>query len=89
MELFDLDPTTPSPAETVAPSWVSLTDSAERLAALVADRSYPPARRSEADGALRIYRQRLADLEVRLALGQPEIVPLGVLMILPEDGRGA
>lgn len=85
--MFDQGPTgSTAPA---ASFWTALTDPAERLAAFAADRAQPPARRSEADGVLRIYRQRLADLAARQSLGETEIVPLGLLMILPEASHGA
>jgi hypothetical protein len=70
--------------EAASPAWAHLTDAAERLAAFATDASQSPARRSEADGVLRIHRQRQMELEARFALGEPEIVPLGVLMIVPE-----
>ena len=66
------------------PAWANIADPAERLAAYASDRGQHPARRSEADGVLRLHRQRLQALEARLALGAPEIVPLGVLMLVPE-----
>ena len=69
------------PAETR--QWAALEDQLERLAAFAADSAQHPAKRSEADGVLRIHRQRLADLEAKLALSDPEVVPLGVLMLVP------
>lgn len=74
------------------PPWQSLTVPLERLAAFAKDRGQPPARRSEAEGVIRLYRKRLDDLEARLAFGAPEIVPLGLLMLVPtmsEAARGA
>lgn len=68
--------------------WASTTAPEERLAGFSADGSQHPAHRSEADGVLRLYRQRVADLEARLHLAEPELVPLGLLMIVPEGGRG-
>lgn len=82
MGLFDSE--SGAPDSRAVRAWASLTDPAERLAAFAADRSQPPAHRSEADGVLRIFRQRLADLEARLALGPAEIVPLGLLMLVPD-----
>ena len=70
-------------------SWVTLADATERLAGFATDASQPSARRSEADGVLRIYRQRLRDIEVRLAFGAPEMMSLGVLMLVPENRYGA
>lgn len=73
----------PAPAG-AAPSWQTLTAPHERLAAFAADRSQPPARRSEADGVLRLYDGRRTYLADRLAFNSPEVAPLGLLMLLPE-----
>jgi hypothetical protein len=83
-----------SPAERRAlppswPNWAASADPAERLAAFATDRSQPVAKRSEAESVLRIYEQRITHLDARLAMGAPEIVPLGLLMLVPEAGRGA
>ena len=67
------------------PDWLSIEDPAERLAAFHGDRSLPPAKRVEADGVLRIYQQRIAVLDRLTELGNPEMVPLGVLMLLPDS----
>lgn len=69
---------------TSPPSWRSITNPTERLAAFSADGTQPSRLRSEADGVLRIFRQRMADLDRRLDLQRPEIQPLGVLMVVPE-----
>ena len=61
----------------------------ERLSAFASDSVQHPARRSEADGVLRIHEQRIKDLDARLALNEPEMVPLGVLMLVPEGTNGA
>jgi superfamily II DNA or RNA helicase len=71
------------------PNWATTTDPAARLAAFATDRSQPVAKRSEAESVLQIYQQRMAHLEARLALGTTEIVPLGLLMLVPEADRGA
>jgi hypothetical protein len=84
-ELFDPRPVAETPAGSPVPDWAFLTDPVARLAAFAADPSQPPARRSEADGVLRIQRQRLESLEARLTLSAPEVVPLGVLMLVPQD----
>lgn len=77
-------PSTTALAGEQRPTWSSILNPAERLAAVAADPLQPPSRRSEADGVLRIHRQRLSDLEARLALSPAEVVPLGVLMLVPE-----
>lgn len=65
----------------------SLGGPEEQIAAIAADTNNPGALRSEADGVIRLYKQRLADLELRQALSAPEIVSLGILMIVPEAGH--
>ena len=71
------------------PAWWSLSDPQQRLAAFGSDGGQSPAKRSEADGVLRIHEKRKKILDALLALGEPQIVPLGVLMLLPEVNRGA
>jgi len=71
------------------PAWFSLEDPAERLAAFASDKSTSTPRRVEADTALRVYRQRIEDLEARLDLSESEIFPLGLLMVVPEGSNGA
>ena len=66
-----------------APTWHTLSDPTARLAAFYHDGAQHPARRSEADGVLRLYEKRRQALDARMALGAPEIVPLGVLMLIP------
>jgi hypothetical protein len=82
LDLFAASATT---AETAAePAWSTHTEPVERLAAFATDAAQPPRARGEAEGVLRIYRQRLQDLDARLDLRAPEVVPLGVLMVVPE-----
>jgi hypothetical protein len=66
-------------------AWMAITDPPERLAAFASDSHQPPSKRSEADGVLRIYRQRTGILDSLSALGEPEVVQLGVLMLIPEE----
>jgi len=61
----------------------------EQLAALSSDRSASPRQRAEAETVLRVYQQRMRDLGARLQLAEPEVVPLGMLMLVPEDDDGA
>jgi ERCC4-related helicase len=65
------------------PRWRTLTDSVERLAAFATDGGNRPAERREADGVIRLYRQRKNDLEVSKEARRLEPVPLGLLMLLP------
>jgi superfamily II DNA or RNA helicase len=69
--------------------WRTRTDPVERLASFAADRSNSPSARTETETVLRVYRKRIEDLEARLALGEPEIQPLGLLMLVPEGTDGA
>lgn len=71
------------------PAWRSLKDPKERLAGYVADGSRPLARRHEADGVLRLLAKRHESLQAKLSLGEPDIVPLGMLMLVPNPKRGA
>jgi hypothetical protein len=59
------------------------------LAAFGSDGGQLPAKRSEADGVLRIHEKRKKILDALLDLGQPQIVPLGVLMLMPEERDNA
>ncbi|MEW6237084.1 MAG: helicase-related protein [Candidatus Omnitrophota bacterium] len=70
-------------------SWASLPSPHERLAAFAADSSQPIAKRSEADGVLRIYAKRMADLDARLQKSEPEMIPIGILLLIPEAGHAA
>jgi hypothetical protein len=87
-DLFEQRPQTDLSVQTASP-WAALVDASERLAGFATDVSRPAARRSEADGVLRIHRQRLRDIEGRLAFGASEVMPLGVLMLVPENRHGA
>jgi superfamily II DNA or RNA helicase len=84
--LFDPVGTIQAPA---SPAWQTITDPQHRLAAFHADRQQPAAARAEAEGVLRIYDQRTAYLNRLLNLRDPEIIPLGVLMLIPEVKHGA
>ena len=84
--LASLEPESASAHKSAAPSWVGLADPADRLAGFASDHAQPASRRSEAEGALRIYRQRRDALDARLAVNPPELVPLGLLMVVPEGG---
>lgn len=88
LELFSFTETVATQTSTPS-TWASLSDPVERLAAFATDKSQPSRLRSEADGVLRIYQQRLAQIEARLSLGEPEVIPLGVLMLVPGGNYGA
>lgn len=69
------------------PRWKTLTDPTERLAAFATAGYNKPSERREADGVLRLYRQRIKDLDRRGALRVLPPLPLGLLMLVP-DGQG-
>jgi ERCC4-related helicase len=69
--------------ESARPRWAELTDPAERLAAFATDGANPARARQEADGVLGLYRGRIEKLERRSRLGEPEILPIGLLMLAP------
>jgi SNF2 family DNA or RNA helicase len=75
------------PAAAPPAAWADVSEPVERLARFYADSTQPHAARSEADGVLRLYRQRIADLDAHIQLLEPEIVPLGLLMIVPEEAE--
>jgi hypothetical protein len=79
--LFDTQPRAVDSTPTAA--WQSIVDPAQRLTAFHADRAQTPAARSEAEGVLRIYQQRIDHLDRVADLRDPDVIPLGVLMILP------
>ena len=83
--LFDLN-TEHTP--TTRPEWRQIKDPAERLAGYSLDRSQPPHLRSAAESVLTIYRQRSDELRSRQEMTQPEVVPLGLLMLVPEGRHG-
>jgi len=86
IDAFPIETTDPKSQPTFI--WQSIEDPAERLAAFHNDRSRHPSARAEAEGVLRIYQQRMEDLKNRADLRKPEIIPLGMLMIIPEDQDG-
>ena len=61
----------------------------KRLAAFASDRSQRPSQRSEADGVLRIYQQRTQALDMLAEIRSPEVILLGVLMLVPEVPHGS
>ena len=64
-ELFDRS------SDALAPAWWSVSDPQQRLAAFGSDSGQTPAKRSEADGVLRIHEKRTKILDALLALGEP------------------
>jgi hypothetical protein len=80
------DPGTEVPAP---PAWRTLPDPAERLAGLESDRKQPMKLRNQARVVLELYQRRQKDLTGRMALLPPSVIPLGILMLLPEGSIGA
>ena len=67
------------------PSWQHEKDPVRRLEGLEKDEEQPPSRRAEAHAALTLYERRRTDLEDRMALSDPEVIPIGMLMLVPGD----
>lgn len=80
---------TASPAEDLLPAWRRLDDPQQRLAAFAGDTSQPHERRTEAEGVLSLYERRAAALAARSQRHAPEVVRLGMLMVVPEERRAA
>lgn len=81
MGLFDAAAPAPQPA------WMTSTVPTERLAGFATDARYPARARAEAEGVLRLYQRRQRDLERRRHVRSAEVVPLGMLLLVP--GKGA
>jgi hypothetical protein len=79
-ETLTLFGTTPA-----GPSWRSRRDPKERLAAFAADSEVPVAQRREGEGLLKLHQDRLADLDRRRPHATDTIVPLGMLLLVPES----
>ena len=79
-ELFHEGAAPPQPP----PVWRTLVDAAERLAGFEADRTQSTKLRNEARVVLELYEHRRKELAARLALLQPVVLPLGILMLIPE-----
>ena len=65
------------------PTWQTMGDSIERLAAFATDGGNPAAARREADGVVRLFQKRAQDLAARTAIRVSDPLPLGVLMLVP------
>ncbi len=74
--------------DTPTSAWMRETDPVKRLAAFASDKSNPPSKCNEADTVLRIFRVRMKDIDARSAFKEPEIIPIGLLMLMPEVGHG-
>jgi hypothetical protein len=56
----------------------------ERLAAIHADTNQSARLRSQADALLKLYQQRHGRLKLRGQFAPPEVIPLGLLMVIPQ-----
>jgi superfamily II DNA or RNA helicase len=65
-------------------AWNALANPHQRLAGFAADRAQLSALRSAAESVLRLYRQRKEALEARADLRREELIPVGLLMVLPK-----
>ncbi len=70
------------------PRWQTLDEPAARLAAYATDGTNTPASRREADGVLRLYEKRHKDLAARADARVLDLLPLGLLMLVPSGGAG-
>jgi hypothetical protein len=66
------------------PRWKTVTSDSDRLAAYAADSAEPPRRRSQAQTVVRIHADRAARLARHRELEAPRILPLGLLLLVPE-----
>ena len=86
--LPDLQPSlfdAPTPAtQKTRPIWLEAVDPATCLAALATDRSLSARVRNEAESVLRIFRQRMDILDASAEVAPPEVIKLGLLMLVPE-----
>jgi len=76
-------------SDTAPAEWASITDPSKRLAAFSSDRAQRPSQRSAAEGVLQLFRQRTLALERLMDLRPPEVILLGVLMLVPEVNHGS
>lgn len=67
-------------------AWRALASPRERLAGFAKDPAQLLARRREAEGVLRLEGARAQDLARRGSLAPPAVTPLGLLLLVPEEG---
>jgi superfamily II DNA or RNA helicase len=81
---FDLFAQTTPPTAAPQP-----TTPAERLSALRNDPKQPVRLRSQVEWVLKLYEDRRQRLQRHADFRQPEVIPLGMLMVVPEVEHGA
>lgn len=69
-------------------SWAPLSDPSQRLAGFKNDPSQPASLRHEADTVLSLFARRREDLEARADLREAEVVPIGMLLLIPRRSAG-
>lgn len=75
-------------AQTEQPVWKTITTPIDRLIAFATDGKVPSASRREAEGVVKLYRDRNADLDLRSSLEIAEPTLVGMLLLVPaEEGR--
>ncbi|MGA1998211.1 MAG: hypothetical protein ABSH45_20790, partial [Bryobacteraceae bacterium] len=84
-ELFQEGAAPPQPP----PVWRTLVDPGERLAGFETDRTQSTKLRNEARVVLELYEHRRKELAAHLALVLPVVLPLGILMLIPEAADAA
>jgi ERCC4-related helicase len=72
-----------------AQAWRTLPEPIDRLRGMSGDEAVPYAVRQEARASLAMHEQRMRDLNARRQLRAYELVPLGLLMLIPEVSCGA
>ena len=64
--------------------WANITEPIERLTKFCQDKNVMQARRSEGRTLLKIYIERIKDIEMLSSFETINVRPLGILMIIPE-----
>jgi superfamily II DNA or RNA helicase len=77
-----------APTGPVTPPKPAPTTPTERLEAIQANASQPQRLRSQASALRKMYQQRLDHLALRSRFSAPEVIPLGLLMVIPDDEGG-
>jgi ERCC4-related helicase len=67
------------------PGWQTLPGDLDRVAAYAADGAEPARKRSQAQTVVRLHEERNARIAKRRDLGAPRILPLGLLLLVPES----
>ncbi len=70
-------------AAPAGPAWQADVPPLERLAAFALDADVPPARRREANSAVALFHAREAEHAERIAISEPSVRPLGLLLLVP------